>query len=165
MKFLKNKYFLLVVALMIIFMVYLFFFHAKKGLYKPSVIDKPVEKGMEIKPVEKGVEVPEVLSSSPHKESQKTTKRFILKLDDLDAIKNVEQEAKKKESPGISQDTMQENEVESSLSKKEEGKTLYKKGRISIKGKAGFSELPEKDDSLNDLIDKSEVKGDIGVEF
>lgn len=154
MIFLKNKYFLrgAIVKILIVISLSLLI---KMGLHEPSIIDKKVAED---------IEIPE-LSSPPQKEKEKVPERLILNLDDLDVIKNSEQELEKSKAPGIRQDTIQENTTDGTLGKKDDGTTLYKKGKITIRGKTGFSELPEKDDSLDELLDKSEIKGDLGVEF
>lgn len=156
MKISRNKYLFWGSIITMIIMGFLFLFFVRDGLHEPSVIDKQVEKD---------AEVSELSPSGPHKEKEKVPERFILNLDDLDVVKRAGQEPKRNKAPGIRQDTMREAEIEDDYEKKEKGAVLYKKGRMSIRGEAGFSELPEKDDSLDELMDKSEVKGDIGVEF
>lgn len=155
MKPFKNKYFLLAFSVLIITIVFLFFF-LRKEPHKPLVIDKPAEKEKK---------VPALLSPGPTKEKEKAAKKIILNLDDLDVIKNAEQQPQKVKTPGIILDKIQEDEIEGDQEKKRKGKIIYKKGRVTVRGKAGFSKLPEKDDSLDELMDKSEMKGDIDVEF
>lgn len=152
----KKKYLFIIFAIiMVTIMAYAFFKSRTKISQKPVMKEKLMKKETHI--------APEKLQPSP-KEKKISPERFTIKLDDLDTVKGLEKRPDNKDTKD-SQNIIFKNKIDGTWDKKSDGTVIYKKGKIRIKGSGGFIDSPEKNDSLDDLKDKAEIKGDIGVEF
>ena len=106
--------------------------------------------------------LPETIPRMPIVETPpQPRKRVVLGLDNLGVIKNLEKN--RAENVDASKTGSLKNNLVSTQS--DEKFTIYKNGRLKIKGSAGLSEPPNKFDSLDELKDKVTVNGSLTVDF
>jgi hypothetical protein len=92
-------------------------------------------------------------------------KTMRLDLDNLETIKSIKENYnKRKLADTLEKDYLWSNS-DQRLYTARPASPLYEHGRIKIKGKPGFTELPEKSDTLQELKDKTKLETDVSTDF
>ncbi len=106
------------------------------------------------------------VSESTPDAGKTSRKKLVLDLDNLDVLKNLEQNQEKKGTDNMRNTFLQEkNNFMEEYSETNGPTKIYENGRLKIKGSAGLTEFPKKIEPLDKMKDKLEMEGNITIDF